>query len=98
MIDLTDYPTPWKAELDTNDTGKWWRVSAVNGMRITGDLPRDIAHLIAASPELYKACEEAAKWSDGDYFPELKGMSAGIGGLVMGVIGSALAKSRGEVE
>lgn len=61
MIDLTDYPTPWKAELDTNDTGKWWRVSAVNGMRITGDLPRDIAHLIAASPELFVAASDVCE-------------------------------------
>lgn len=55
MPDFTNYPLPWKAELDTNDTGKWWRVSAANGMKITGDLPREIAGLIAAAPDLYEA-------------------------------------------
>ena len=94
MIDLTDYPTPWKAR----ESGGVWMVEDAFGRFVCTGPNRDIAHLIAASPELYKACEEAAKWSDGDYFPELKGMSAGIGGLVMGVIGSALAKSRPEVE
>lgn len=96
MIDLTDYPTPWKAELDTNDTGKWWRVSAVNGMRITGDLPRDIAHLIAASPELFVAY--------GTAIAVFNGVDAGLGKKVIAntkayeTILLATARARGEVK
>lgn len=57
MIDLTDYPTPWKAR----ESGGVWMVEDAFGRFVCTGRNRDIAHLIAASPELFVAASDVCE-------------------------------------
>ena len=92
MPDFTEYPLPWKAR----ESGGVWMVEDAFGRFVCTGRNRDIAHLIAASPELFAAC--------GTAIAVFNGVDAGLGKKVIAntkayeTILLATARAREEVE
>lgn len=57
MIDLTHYPTPWKVR----EGDLVWFVEDARGQWVCSAPCRDIAHLIAASPDLFAAASDVCE-------------------------------------
>ena len=52
-MNFKQHPLPWKAAIWAGD--RRWHVVDAKGQAIATYIPRDIAHLIAACPELYQS-------------------------------------------